>query len=75
MILASASYLKMLFTRLTTVSALFTTKPSYPGSRYMLSMWTSSPHRGTLDQLRYVPNAFTLLWCLKLVKVMHPPHA
>ena len=73
MIFASASYLMMLFTRLMTVSALFTTKPSYPGSRYTLSMWTSSPPSGTLDQFRYVPRAFTLLWCLKFVKVIHPP--
>ena len=72
-ILASASYLMMLLTRLMTVSALFTTKPSYPGSRYTLSICTSSPHSGTLDQFRYVPSALTLLWCLKLVKVMHPP--
>ena len=35
-------------------------------------MWTSSPQSITLDQLRNVPNAFTLLWCLKLVKVMNP---
>ena len=52
MILASASYLMMLFTRLMTVSALFTTEPSYPGSRYTLRMWTSSPLSGTLDQFR-----------------------
>ena len=73
MILASTSYLMMLFTWLMTVSALFTTKHSYPGSRYTLRMWTYSPPSGTLDQFRYVPSAFTLLWCLKLVKVMHPP--
>ena len=52
MILAAGSCLIISLARLATVSALLPTKFSYPGSRYVFRMCTSSPPRRTLVQLR-----------------------